>query len=647
MKKDIEPTTENDLALYLFHQGTNYKTYEYLGAHKAVKDGVDGAVFRTWAPAAEFVCVTGDFNGWEETEFCMDKISHAGVWEAFIPDIQLFDNYKYVITDKKGKQFLKADPYAFHSELRPGTASKFYPLEGYLWKDEAWRQKKEKKNIYASPVNIYEVHLGSWRRYENGDVFCYEKLGEELCAYVKEMGYTHIEIMPVAEHPLDDSCGYQVSGYFSPTSRSGPPHDLMKFVDICHQNGIGVILDWVPAHFPKDAFGLYRFDGSPCYEYKDPKKAEHKEWGTMVFDYGKPEVHSFLISNALYWLEVFHFDGLRVDAVASMLYLDYNRKKGDFTPNKYGGNENLEAVEFLRTLNKAVFQYFPQALMIAEESTSWPLVTKGVECGGLGFNFKWNMGWMNDMLRYMSADPLTRKHKHDNITFSFFYAFSENFILPLSHDEVVHGKCSLIGKMPGDYEDKFANLRVLYAYMMAHPGKKLLFMGQEFAQFIEWNFKKELDWLLLSYEKHRQMKDYVKELNSFYLNTKSFWEIDYDQNGFSWISSDDNAQSVIAFRRMDLSGDETIVVCNFTPVKREDYKIGVPQKGSYQLVFNSDDIPFGGTGVPVKKTIKTVDSPMHGFSQSVSLTLPPLSVFYIKQKKIRTSTGRKQNASKS
>lgn len=600
--------------------------YNYLGSFL---DG-DTATFRVWAPNAESVSVVGDFNGWDYDANFMNRIS-GGVFEATIKGVKNFDVYKYAVRHS-GEITLKSDPYARHFETAPSNGSKIYSADEYVWSDKDWCDKRKEVNIYESPVNIYEVHAGSWKRFEDGNTLDYVTLAKQLAKYVKSMGYTHIELLPITEHPFEGSWGYQVTGYFAPTSRYGTPDDFKKFVDIMHNAGIGVLLDWVPAHFPKDSFGLWRFDGTPCYEYADARKGEHKEWGTAVFDYGKPQVMSFLISSAVFWLKEFHIDGLRVDAVASMLYLDYGRQGGDWIPNAYGGRENLDAVELLKQVNIAAFETNPSVLMIAEESTAWPLVTKPPHDGGLGFNFKWNMGWMNDMLRYMSLDPLFRKDNHDCLTFSFFYAFSENFVLPISHDEVVHGKCSMINKMPGDYDAKFKNLRAFYGYMMGHPGKKLLFMGQEFAQFIEWNYKQQLDWLLLDYESHKQMLDFVKELNKFYLKNSALWEIDYSWEGFSWISNDDNLQSIISFRRMDKSGNELICVCNFVPVARENYRIGVPKKGSYRPVFCTDYEKFGGA-TKLLETVKSENIPMHGYDNSIAIKIPAMSVTFYKSPK--------------
>lgn len=628
--KTTKKHSENDVPLYLFHEGSNSNAYEYFGSHRKNKNTV---VFRVWAPDAKNVSVTGDFNDWSETENPMKPLKNSGgVWEAEIKNIKPYDMYKYCITAADGRTLMKCDPYGFHMETRPGTATKYYEIDDcYEWHDEKWVEARNGKNIYESPVNIYEIHAGSWKQYDDGNFYSYRALADALVPYVKKMGYTHIEFMPLTEYPFDGSWGYQVTGYFAATSRYGEPKDLMYLIDKCHGNGIGVILDWVPAHFPKDANGLYEFDGGPLYEYSDPRKGEHYGWGTRVFDFGKNEVRSFLMSSASFWLKKYHLDGIRIDAVASMLYLDYDRKDGEWVPNKNGGNENLEAVEFLQKLNENIFRDFPYAMMIAEESTSWPMVTKPVFSGGLGFNFKWNMGWMNDILRYFSLDGFFRKYNHDCITFSMFYAFSENFVLPISHDEVVHGKKSLIDKMPGSYDEKFAGVRAFLGYMMAHPGKKLMFMGQEFGQFIEWNYEKGLDWLLLDYPKHRALQNYFKKINEFYKANPAFWQIDYSWEGFSWISSDDKDNSVIAFRRIDEKGKEIIVVCNFTNVERCDYRIGIPKKGAYKIVFNSDDVDFGGEGKGNKGKLKTESINMHGFEQSISLDLPPMSAIYIKK----------------
>ena len=630
----MKPTEEkihsspSDLPVYLFKQGNNCEAYRYFGAHIEQRAGETGVVFRVWAPHAVAISVVGDFNSWKPGSHPMRKVDGDSVWKLFIPGMKEYDVYKYCVTTRAGDLVYKADPYAFHAETRPSNGSKVYDLNGYAWHDESWQAAQKKADVINGPMNIYEMHAGSWKTKEDNVPYNYSELADQLIPYITEMGYTHVELLPVMEYPFDGSWGYQVTGYFAPTSRYGTPKDLMAFVDKLHQAGIGVIMDWVPAHFPKDQFGLYRFDGEPCYEDPNPKRGEHKEWGTMVFDFGRNEVQSFLISSALYWLEQYHIDGLRVDAVASMLYLDYNRKQGEWEPNKDGGKENLEAVAFLRKLNNTVLGRHPHKYMIAEESTAWPLVTKPASDGGLGFNFKWNMGWMNDMLSYMKTDPLFRAGNHNKVTFSFFYAFSENFVLPISHDEVVHGKGSLINKMPGDYEAKFANLRTFYGYMLAHPGKKLLFMGQEFGQFTEWNETKPLDWMLLDYDKHTELQNYVKTLNKFYKNTPAFWQIDYSWEGFQWIVPDDSQQSVVAFLRKDAADKQVLVVCNFNPVLREGYKLGAPVSGTYKEILNSDDAEFGGSGAVHNKAVRTKKKPLHGFEQSITITLPPMSTLY-------------------
>lgn len=632
MAHNKKPSKISEEQIDLFKGGTNYHSYDMLGAHIVSGDKLKGVRFSVWAPNARKVSVVGNFNEWNTNSHPMVNVNNSGIWELFIPDIYENEVYKYVITTQSGEEIYKSDPYAFYSELRPNTASVVYDLGGYTWGDKKWQMKKGKTVPYDNPMLIYEVHLGSWKTKEDGSFLTYRELADELVRYVVEMGYTHIELLPIMEHPFDGSWGYQVLGYYSVTSRYGTPKDFMYLIDKCHQKGIGVILDWVPAHFPRDAHGLARYDGTALYEHWNPNRGEHPQWGTLIFDYGRYEVQSFLISNVMFWLECFHVDGFRVDAVTSMLYLDYARD--EWEPNCYGGRENLEAVEFLKKLNIAVFEKFPNILMVAEDSSVWPMVTKPTNIGGLGFNFKWNMGWMNDTLRYCSNDPIYRKWNHNLLNFSLTFAFTENFILPLSHDEVVHGKKSLLDKMPGDYWQKFAGLRGLYGYMMAHPGKKLLFMGGEFGQFIEWKYDSKLDWFLLEYDMHRNMQGYLKELNKFYVNNPCLWENDYSWSGFQWIESDDCNQSVISFIRKGKDPEDFLIaVINFTPITRIDYRIGVPSAKGYSEVFNSDELKFGGLGNTKKEMIEIESIQCHCFEQSIALTIPPLSAVYYKPEK--------------
>ena len=626
-KKSAAPAAEKRSEL--FYSGRDCRAFDYMGAHPFVQDGEQGYLFRVYAPEAKKVSVMGEFNDWNRDADYMTR-DEQGIWEKFIANIPEYAAYKYSVWAKSGDVFDKSDPYGFHFETRPGNATKAYDIDGYEWGDASWLDWRKKHLPYSNPVNIYECHLGSWKMHEDGNFYSYRQLADELVPYVKEMGYTHIEFMPLTEYPFDGSWGYQVIGYFAATSRYGTPKDLMYLIDKAHQAGLGVIMDWVPAHFPKDGCGLVEFDGSHLYEYADPLKMEHKEWGTRVFDYGKVSTRNLLFSSAMFWIEKFHMDGLRVDAVASMLYLDYNRQ-GEWRPNVHGGRENLEAVDFLRLLNEYILTDHPDVMMIAEESTAWPMVTKPGYDGGLGFNFKWNMGWMNDMLCYCSADPFFRKDMHDKITFSFMYAFSENYILPLSHDEVVHGKCSLISKMPPPYENQFGGLRALYGYMAAHPGKKMLFMGGEFAQFSEWAYQRGLDWMLLDYPAHRQMQAYVKALNHFYLATPQLWEQDTDWRGFEWISHEDNRNNIIAFRRVAKDGSDIVVVVNFSPEEQQEYRIGVPITGTYEEIFTSDKTEFGGSGMANGK-LKTENKPMHGQEQSIVLKIPRFGVLFFKGK---------------
>ncbi|MDR1735369.1 MAG: 1,4-alpha-glucan branching protein GlgB [Oscillospiraceae bacterium] len=613
--------------LYFFHEGSDCRAYQILGAHPEKRGGKDGWMFRVWAPEAQSVGVIGDFNAWDESAHRMKKIS-VGVWELFIPGLGEFESYKYAVRTPYGTVNEKADPYAFHAETRPKTASKTFDISGYEWGDGEYMAGRA--DVYSKPVNIYELHLGSWKRGEGNRELSYLETAESLVGYVSDMGYTHIELMPVMEHPLDASWGYQVTGHFAPTSRFGTPKEFMRFVDLCHQAGIGVILDWVPAHFPKDGFGLISFDGSCCYEYSDPSRREQKDWGTLMFDYGRNEVRSFLMSSAMFWLDMYHADGLRVDAVASMLYLDYARQ-GSYVPNIYGGRENLEAVSFFRKLNEQIYAAFPHTLMIAEESTAWPMVTKPAYLGGLGFNFKWSMGWMNDTLHYMKLDPIYRQHSHTDLTFSMMYAFSENYILPISHDEVVHGKCSLIEKMPGYYPDKFAGVRAYLSYMIAHPGKKLTFMGTEFGQFIEWNEAQSLDWHLKEYEMHAKLSNYVRTLNRFYLAHPELWENDQDWGGFSWIVSGDYQGNTLAFSRYDRHGKEIVCVFNFSPVARNGYRVGASEPGTYRELLNSNAGEFGGWGHVNNYDMHTTPGICDGREQSFMMDLPPYSAVFLQR----------------
>ena len=629
MIKDKEDKNKKiDLPLYLFHQGTNYNAYDFMGAHKEIRDDREGVVFRVWAPRAEEVSVVGDFNDWNVDSARMSRISEGGVFEVFIEGIKEYGAYKFAVTHGK-KTVLKADPYAFHAETPPKTASKIYDLSGYVWGDTDFIGKRSQP--YDKPINIYEVNLASWKKHENGGYYTYAEYASELVDYVVAMGYTHIELMPVSEYPFDGSWGYQITGYYAVSSRFGTPHDFMYFVDCCHKKGLAVIVDWVPAHFPKDLHGLYEFDGTPCYENQGWDRQEHKAWGTRIFDWGRNEVQSFLISNAVFLFEKYHIDGLRVDAVASMLYLDYDRRPGEWIPNENGGNYNLQAIAFLQKLNSVVFGKYPYALMIAEESTAFPMITKPVDVGGLGFNFKWNMGWMNDVLSYMQCDPYFRSSNHNKITFSMFYAFSENFILPISHDEVVHGKKSLLDKMPGDIPEKFANLRAFTAYMYAHPGKKLSFMGNEFGQFKEWNYKEGLEFFMLGFENHAKLSEYNKTVNNIYKNTPALYTVEDSWDGFEWISADERDNNVISFIRKDRLGGETVVVINFSGNDYLKYRLGV-NEGEYKCVLCSDDLKFGGEGRVKRKSYKSVKRQAHGRKNSIMLCLPRFSALYLNRK---------------
>ena len=630
-------------ALEVFHTGDSVRAYDFLGAHLVNRNDKNGVVFRVWAPTARSVSVAGDFNNWNNEANYMYNIGY-GVWEVFVEGVKQFCTYKYCIESEYGDKLMKADPYAFHAQTRPGQASVVYDIESYSWNDSEWFNKRKENNISSSPMNIYEIHAGSWRKYPDGNFFNYQKLADELIPYLKEMHYTHVQLMPIMEYPYDGSWGFQTTGYYAPTSRYGTPSDFMAFVDKLHGEGIGVILDWVPSNFPTDDFGLARFDGSPLYESNDPKTSKRDSWGTCLFNYARFEVTSFLVSCAMFWLDKYHIDGLRIGALSSMLYLDYGKSEGEWEPNKFGGKENLDAVDFVKRLNTAVHMYHPDVMMFAEENTSWPKLTHKIEDGGLGFDFKWNMGWMNDMLHYMSLNSMWRPFNHDSLTFSFYYAFSEKFLLPISHDEVSHGKGSLIKQMPGKYDEQFAGVRAFITYMYAHPGKKLVFMGTEIGQFDEWNHEEAIQWDLLEFEKHKKLRTFFKELNKFYLDCKPLYELDTVWKGFDWIHHDDYTNSVIAFKRTDKNGDEIVSVCNFQPIRRDEYCIGVPKYGLYDEVFNSDEERFGGSGVVNGNNIKTEVMKIHGFDQGLSLTLPPLSVIYLRcAKELEPDEAQKEN----
>lgn len=621
---------------YLFGQGTHYDLYNKLGAHPMTVDGEEGVYFAVWAPNAEAVSLVGNFNEWDENATPMERLEPLGIYEIFLPEMKIGDIYKYCVTTKAGYTILKADPYGFQAELRPNNASVIADISDFKWQDGRWMKKREKFDDKKDPMFVYEVHPGSWKKHEQTEedidgFYNYREMAHELAKYVKDMGYTHVELMGIAEHPFDGSWGYQVTNYFAPTSRHGSPEDFQYFINYLHQQNIGVILDWVPAHFPRDAFGLAEFDGTCLYEYADPRKGEHPDWGTKVFDYGKTEVRNFLICNALFWLEKYHVDGLRVDAVASMLYLDYGREDGQWVPNIYGGNENLEAIEFFKHLNTIVKKRNPGIVMIAEESTAWPKVTDKAEYGGLDFSLKWNMGWMHDFLEYMKLDPYFRKYNHTKMNFAMVYAYSENYMLVLSHDEVVHLKCSMIEKMPGSYEEKFKNLMAGYAFMTGHPGKKLLFMGQDFGQHREWSEERELDWFLLEKEPNHQLQLFVKELLHLYKSNKCLYEYDCWPEGFEWINADDGDRSIFSFVRHSASGKNNMLfVINFTPVERLDYRVGTTCRRKHTLVLNSDDKKFGGAGKRRPKEYKPVKKECDGRKYSIQYKLPAYGVAVFK-----------------
>ena len=623
MTKPKTPTSyDRYLGLEAFSEGRGTDAWRYFGAHPCW-DGQDGFFFRVWAPNARHVCVFGPFNGWDPTSSPLVRVE-GGIWEGRVPGLKPGDAYQYAVWDSDAHYVGKADPYAFQARVRPDTASVLCDLSGYRWQDGPWLKHRAKFRPYDRPMNIYEVHLGSWRRTGEGGFLSYRDMARWLVPYVKELGYTHVELLPVTEHPLDMSWGYQCTGYFAATSRFGTPHDLMYLIDQLHQAGVGVILDWVPAHFPRDAFGLYHFDGTPTYEYADRRKGEHPEWGTNCFDLGRNEVRSFLFSSAMFWLDQYHADGLRVDAVSSMLYLDYARQDGAWQPNIYGGHENLEAIDFFQKLNTAVFAAHPDVLMIAEEATSWPMVTRPVEQGGLGFNFKWNMGWMNDMCHYLKMDPIYRQYHHKDLSFSLMYAFNENYILPISHDEVVHMKGSLIGKMPGDDWLKFAGVRAFYTYMLTHPGKKLMIMGSEFGQFNEWHYEHSLDWHLLEYEPHRQLQQFFKDANALYLEQPPLWQLDCEPSGFVWLDADDAAGNIAAFVRRDTAGNCLLTVCNFSPVPRPGYRVGAPDAGSYTPLLNSQLTQYGGCLSDRPGPVWTEPVPWQQQPQSFVIDLPAM-----------------------
>jgi len=625
------PPTLSDFDLYLLGEGTHYKSYQRLGAHVMELEGVRGVGFAVWAPNAQRVSVVGNFNNWDGRRHLMRVRGATGIWELFVPGLMEGEIYKYEVKGHNDYLGLKADPFAFYAELRPNTASVVHDINDYVWHDQAWMEARAQHQFLKAPLAIYEVHLGSWRRGEGQRLLGYRELAEQLVEHVRAMGFTHLELLPVMEHPLDESWGYQTVGYFAPTSRHGTPQDFMYFVDYCHQHGIGVILDWVPAHFPADAHGLAFFDGTHLYEHEDPRLREHPDWGTRIFNYGRSEVRNFLLSSALFWLEKYHADGLRVDAVASMLYLDYSRKAGEWIPNRYGGNENLEAISFIKRFNELAHQDRPGVLTIAEESTAWPAVSRPTHLGGLGFSLKWNMGWMHDTLLYFSKDPIHRKYHHHLLTFSLLYAFTENFLLVLSHDEVVHGKRSLLSKMPGDTWQQFANLRLLYAFQLTHPGKKMLFMGGEFGQWIEWNPSQSLDWNLLDYQPHRQVQQLVADLNRLYQAEPALYEVDFEWQGFEWIDFHDADHSVIAFlRRARDPGNHVVVVCNFTPVPHAGYRIGVPEPCFYREILNTDEAKYGGSGMTNAPGRQAMPAPWQNQPCHIEATLPPLAVTIFK-----------------